>query len=145
MFSESQLHSWESKEKDLFENKPIDIDQRKILNDVLVPVLPDDGPLSCYHCLHYDSISQSAVGSSMAPKDLRFATHVGHARQLFLEDDNVETVMLRDFKSGVYCKKTFATENYFQPGNPSAIDTFLEHIEQTAETRMRVDHKISLL
>jgi hypothetical protein len=116
----------------------------KLLNGVRVPQNTEEGSASYYHFLSYDAHTATAFGSSLAPIDGQFASHVGAARATLNERDDADQVLLRDHSSGIFCRRKFGREVYFQPRNANSHELFMGHIEQTTHASLKSDYDFDL-
>ena len=144
--------------KTLNENIP----SYRLLNNIRIPYSGvDNGNNSnnsnAYHFLLHDGVSESTIGSTLAPVDFRFSYHLSNSRNIFQQNnsnkntnsnnnsDDVTQVILRDHKSDIYSRKVFDREIYFQPTGSNPHDLFMDHIEKTIQKSLKNDHTVNLL
>lgn len=138
---ESKIFALEKKiHKVLYDSIP----PLRLLNNVSIPTQFEEGPPSCYHYLIYDKICERAIGSSLSPVDTRFSLHANTVHDFLSKNPSVSQMILRDHKNGIYARKTFGREIFFQPTATSGHDLFMDHIERTVQKSLKNDHQQNL-
>lgn len=114
----------------------------QIINNVNI------NPVHCsYNFFSYDHLTQISRGTQLIPGfDISFAGGISNAHHIFHENPGISQVLLRDHCGGIYCRKIFGKEYYFQQWNNNiSHDRFMELIEKTVRSSLKSDHNINLL
>jgi len=102
----------------------------------------EDGTSNSYHFLMFDTSTEMSTGTPSM--DSKFSSHVNNARNTLCEDPVISQVLLRDQSSGIYCRRTFGKEIYFQPSSSNPHHLFMDHIERTVQNSLKKDHNLNV-
>jgi len=127
----------------LLSNPGQQMNTMKTCNDIRLPGKDKEEP--SYHFIHYDECNWIAQGESLSATDSEFISNMSHIRNAACFDSELSTMILQNDHSGIYFRRVFEKEIFFQPRNPNPHDLFMDYIEQTVQNSLRNDFGIHTL